>query len=185
VMILREQPGDKQRNSRTFLCNQTLASSGQSHHDDANTRILGLHTDTISSFARLHKIASGHFAHLGRKEAIGLRLRIRHCGCNEESSSFRGARMWVADVVTIEEEERSCDGVGLGRNTSGCVPRCSDSMRLLIKVATTSGVDGLQQLDRLDVPRGVRDAKQAWFERRVWCCRVERPDRRHSRSERR
>jgi hypothetical protein len=77
--------------SITFLCNQTLPTSGQAHHDDAYPRIFSLHTGTISLSARLYKVARRHFAHLRRKEAVGLRLC--HFGCGGESSSA-SAQKW-------------------------------------------------------------------------------------------
>ena len=56
----------------TFLCNQTLAPGGQSDHNDTYPRVLGLHTGTVSSPARLYKVSCGNSAHVRRIEAIAV-----------------------------------------------------------------------------------------------------------------
>lgn len=56
----------------TFLRNQTLPPSGQSDHDDAYPRVLGLDTITVSLSAWFYELALGHSAHIGDKDAIGI-----------------------------------------------------------------------------------------------------------------
>jgi hypothetical protein len=84
------------------LCNQTLSTSRQAHHDDAYPRVFGLYTGTVSLSQGLYEFAGGHCAHVGRIAAIGL------CHCVLGASPVLGdpgvvkRRVCVSNTVSVE-----------------------------------------------------------------------------------
>jgi hypothetical protein len=57
--------------NHTFLCDQALASGGQSDHDDAYFGVFSLYTNAISSPARAYKISLRNMGHSAVRDVDG------------------------------------------------------------------------------------------------------------------
>ena len=90
------------------MSNQALAPCGQTHHDDAYPRVLGLHTNRVSLSIRPDEFTRGHGTHVRHVDSIGFRhgtYRRAEARRNQRVESRRRREKGVESYTTYATSE--------------------------------------------------------------------------------